>query len=116
MRYYRRFVRGYGMIARPLTDLTKKNEFSWNSRAEAAFLKLNEALTSVLVLRMPNFHQSFIVECDAAHNGVGAILLQVEHPLAYFRKGLSFTNRFKSAYDRDSKHRHLQSLSSIYLG
>ena len=41
------------------------------------------------------------MECDASSEGVGAILLQEEHPVAYFSKGLSFSNRLKSAYDRE---------------
>lgn len=99
--YYRRFVKDYGLIARPLTDLTKKNGFKWNFEAEAAFNKLKTALTSVPVLQMPDFHKSFTVECDASSAGVGAILLQSGHPVAFFSKGFSFSNRFKSTYDRE---------------
>ncbi|KAF7836894.1 retrotransposon-related protein [Senna tora] len=99
--YYRRFVRGYGQIARPLTDLTKKNAFKWSPTAEAAFLQLKTTLTIVPVLHMPDFSKQFTVECDASSDGVGAILLQFENPVAYFSKGFSFSNRFKSAYERE---------------
>lgn len=40
------------------------------------------------------------MECDASSHGVGAILLQQDHPIAHFSKGLSFSNRIKSTYDR----------------
>lgn len=66
-----------------------------------AFNNLKQALTSVPILYMPDFSQPFIVECDASSDGVGAILLQSEHLIAYFSKGFSFFNRFKSAYDRE---------------
>lgn len=99
--YYRRFVRNYGMLARPLTDLTKKDAFHWNDNATVAFHQLKEALISVPVLCLPDFTQSFTVECDASTTGIGAILLQKDHPIAYFSKGLSFSNRIKSAYDRE---------------
>lgn len=99
--YYRRFVRNYGIIARPLTDLTKKDAFFCTLKVEEAFKQLKQVLTSVPVLRLPDFNQQFNVECDASTDGMGAILLQQGHPLGYFSKGFSSPNRIKSTYDRE---------------
>ncbi|KAD4384249.1 hypothetical protein E3N88_24417 [Mikania micrantha] len=99
--YYRRFVKHYGLIARPLTGLTKKEGFIWNEETARAFNKLKQALVTAPVLRLPDFSAPFIVECDASSEGVGAILSQTDHPIAYFSKALSFNNRLKSAYDRE---------------
>ncbi|GJT57821.1 ty3-gypsy retrotransposon protein [Tanacetum coccineum] len=99
--YYRRFVRNYGVIARPLTVLTKKDGFIWSKEALLAFNTLKQTLLTALVLRLPDFSKTFVVECDASSEGVGAILSQDEHPVAYFSKGLSLSNRVKSAYDRE---------------
>ncbi|GJY23087.1 ty3-gypsy retrotransposon protein [Tanacetum coccineum] len=85
--YYRRFVKGYGLITKPLTELTK-NDFLWDEEAQSAFEKLKLALTTVPVLQLPNYHEPFTVECDASSTGVGAILLQSEHLI-------------KSTYDRE---------------
>ncbi|GJZ95562.1 ty3-gypsy retrotransposon protein [Tanacetum coccineum] len=62
---------------------------------------LKRALLSTHVLRLPEFSKTFVVECDACSVGVGAILSQEEHPIAYFSKGFCPSNRFKSAYDRE---------------
>jgi len=99
--YYRRFVKNYGIIARPLTELTKKDAFTWHAKVEQVFQNLKRILTSVPVLRLPDFTQQFTVECDASSDGVGAILLQHCHPVAYFSKGFSFSSRIKSTYDRE---------------
>ncbi|GJY50778.1 hypothetical protein Tco_0441625 [Tanacetum coccineum] len=72
---------------------------NWTLPPDAKELKLD--LTTVPFLRLPNFHEPFTVECDASSAGVGAILLQSEHPIAFFSKGLSFSNRLKSTYDRE---------------
>lgn len=65
-RYYRRFIKDYGRIARPLTDLLKKGMFKWSKVGARAMQKLKEDVTTTLVLALPNFNQTFYVECDAS--------------------------------------------------
>ena len=51
--FYRRFVKGLGAIAKPLTDLTRKDkDFTWVTEEEATFKKLKEALTSAPILQV----------------------------------------------------------------
>ncbi|GJY09708.1 retrotransposon gag domain, retroviral aspartyl protease [Tanacetum coccineum] len=54
------------------------------SQALNAFTTLKQALLSTLVLRLPDFSKTFVVEYDASSAGVGAILSQEEHPVTYF--------------------------------
>ena len=92
--YYRRFIRDYGHLAHSLTDLTKKDAFRWTMEAEDAFRHLKQALSSAPVLQAPDFSCTFVVECDASSEGIGAVLLQNDHPVAFFSKGLSSHSRF----------------------
>lgn len=64
--YYRRFVKGYGVISKPLTNLLKKYGFNWSEKANEAFEKLKVALTTAPMLILPNFSLPFMVETDAA--------------------------------------------------
>lgn len=99
--YYRRFIRGYESLAKPLTALLKKNAFLWNSRAQEAFEVLKKALTEPLVLSMPNFQKEFILECDASGEGVGAVLMQEERPIAYLSQALKGKAKILSTYEKE---------------
>ena len=99
--YYRKFIQGYATIVAPLTQLLKKDNFLWNPLAADAFNKLKIALTNAPVLALPNFSQQFVLETDASGIGIGAVLSQNNHPLAFFSKKLTPSLQKKSAYTRE---------------
>lgn len=99
--YYRKFVRHYGLIAKPLTNLLKKGQFLWTEEAQRAFEKLKEALTMTPVLQLPNFHKPFVVETDACYSGIGATLTQDGHPIAYLSKALGPKSLGYSVYEKE---------------
>jgi hypothetical protein len=81
--------------------LLKKEGFSWNADAAAAFQALKAAITSAPVLALPDFQQEFIVECDASTHGFGAVLLQHKHPVAFFSRPVAPRHRALAAYERE---------------
>jgi len=65
--YYRRFIEGFSKIARPMTELTKKDKkFVWTEACEKSFQELKRRLTSAPVLTVPDKHKDFVVFCDAS--------------------------------------------------
>ncbi|MCU7806226.1 MAG: RNA-directed DNA polymerase, partial [Candidatus Thiodiazotropha sp. (ex Lucinoma borealis)] len=96
--YYRKFIKGYAHIAKPLHRLTEKNKtFTWDLECEKAFEALKEKLISAPVLAYPDTSKPFLLDCDASSFAVGAVLSQIhddqEHPVAYYSRTLSRTER-----------------------
>lgn len=82
--YYRKFICHYAQIAQPLTTQLRKESFGWSETSTAAFEKVKEAMIQPPVLAMPNFEKKFVVETDASGYGMGAVLMQDNHPVAFF--------------------------------
>ena len=99
--YYRRFVKGYGEMAEPLTKLLQKNSFLWGEEATEAFDKLKLAMTTLPVLALPDWNLPFIIETDASGIALGAVLSQNGHPIAFFSQKLSNRAKTKSIYERE---------------
>jgi len=96
--YYRLFIRHYAAIVGPLVDLLQKNGFQLSPTAQAAFEHLKTVLVPVPMLALPYFSTPFILETDASTSGIGAVLAQDGHPIAYFSKKLSSRLQQQSAY------------------
>ena len=87
--YYRRFIRGFSQIARPLTNLTKKDRpFVWTEQCEAAFQELKTLLTTGPVLVLPDSSQPYEVYTDASLMGLGCVLMQNGKVIAYASRQL----------------------------
>jgi hypothetical protein len=90
--FYRKFIRDFSDIVRPLTSMTKKEQaFIWTKEAEAAFVRLKTLFTTAPVLAPFDHTRETIVETDSSGWCIGGTLLQRAddgclHPCAYFSK------------------------------
>jgi ribonuclease HI len=87
--YYRRFIEGFSKIARPMTELLKKEKkFAWTEACEKSFQELKQRLTTAPVLTLPNIHRDFVIYCDASRQGLGCVLMQGGKVVAYTSRQL----------------------------
>jgi hypothetical protein len=100
--YYRRFIKGYGILCRPLFNVVKKDSFIWNADQKQAFLHLKKVMSHPPVLALPNFSQPFILEGDASGTGIGAVLMQRGQPIAFFSKSLGPKAMASSIYEKEA--------------
>ena len=114
--YYRRFVEGFAKLAAPLHRLVahlsgpnKKGKTpkiplssAWDEHCEQAFLSLRESLIAAPVLAYADFKKPFILEIDASHGGLGAVLSQDQdgshRPIAFASRRLKPTERNMDNY------------------
>ena len=96
--YYRRFIRNFAEIAKPLYRLTERGrKYNWTAECDTAFAVLKLRLCSTPVLAFPDFSLPFILDTDASQSGIGAVLSQEqggeEKVIAYASRTLTKAER-----------------------
>ncbi|KAK1606927.1 hypothetical protein QYE76_030600 [Lolium multiflorum] len=87
--YYRRFIENFSKIAKPMTELLKKEKkFAWTEACEASFQELKKRLVSAPILCLPDLEKEFQVYCDASRQGLGSVLMQEGKVAAYASRQL----------------------------
>jgi hypothetical protein len=92
--FYRRFIKDFSKITKPLTHLLQKDmAFDFDEKCLAAFRTLKSALVSAPIIKPPNWSQPFEIMCDASDYAVGAVLGQRKegrvHAVYYTSKTLN---------------------------
>ena len=104
--YYRRFVRDFSDVAKPLTDLTKnESDLIWTTECQEAFNALKGALTGTEVMACPNDTDDFVLDVDASDFGIGAVLTQIqegkERVVSYASRTLNKAERNYCVTDKE---------------
>ena len=94
----------------PIPDCLKKGPFQWNPKASSAFREIKERMSSAPVLRHPDFSKVFEVACDTSGFGIGGVLSQEGHPIAFFSEKLNHSRRVKCITFEKELYALLQSL------
>lgn len=94
LNYYRKFVRNFSELARPLNKLTSiKVPFVFDEKCRHAFNELRNELARDVLLRIPIFGERFYISTDASNSTIGAVLAQGKPPndcpIQFFSKALS---------------------------
>jgi hypothetical protein len=88
-RYYTRFIEVFSKISKPMIELLEKSKtFEWTPRREASFQELKKRLTTAPVLTMPDMEKPFSIYCNASGQGLGCVLMQDGHVVAYASRQL----------------------------
>jgi hypothetical protein len=112
--YYRYFIKGYSVIAKPLLELTRQaTPWHWDPPQQNTFKMLKTKMCEKPVLQQPDFTKTFYLQTDASAYGVGAVLSQEgglpnsptqkpkRHPIAYFSATFTPTEQNYNVYERE---------------
>ena len=87
--YYRRFVKGFSVIALPLTKLLRKGvKFEWTDKCQDSFEQLKEMFVEALVLTQPTPGKEYTLYSDASRIGLGCVLMKERKVVAYASRQL----------------------------
>ena len=104
--YYRRFVKDFSKVVKPMTQLTEKGRpFLWTDECETSFQNLKKSLTSPPIMSFPKDGGSFILDTDACDISIGAVLSQVQngatHVISYGSRTLNKAEKNYCVTDKE---------------
>lgn len=100
--YLSKHIPNFSDLTSPLRDVIKSKEgFFFDEPQIAAFQKVKNALMSAPVLQYYSVHDPIVVSCDASQYGLGTVLMQNNHPIAYASKSLTKTEKAYAQIEKE---------------
>ncbi|MGH7238909.1 MAG: reverse transcriptase family protein, partial [Candidatus Saccharimonadales bacterium] len=105
--FYRRFILNYSRVAKPLYQLTRKDQFfQWNEACQQAFQELKNLLVNAPILRHFDPERETQVETDASDGALGGVLSQkfedsLWHPIAFFSSSMNNAEKNYEIHDKE---------------
>jgi len=105
--YYRRFIEGFAMVARPLHDMVKKDKrWEWTKKQEEVFKELKKRFTEEPVLVAPDIDKKMRMKVDASDYATGGVLSMecgdgLWRPVAFLSKSLNEMERNYEIHDKE---------------
>jgi len=105
--YYRRFIKDFARVARPMNMLMRKDEkWRWEEPQQKAFDELKQVFMTKPVLAAPDLDKEFRVETDASNYATGGVLSmkcsdEKWRPVIFISKSLSDTERNYEIHDKE---------------
>ena len=121
--FFRSYIPDFSTLAKPLTDLTRKNEPAnvlWTEAHQRAFDELKDRLYRAPCLSTPDMNKPWFLQCDPSGGGVGACIGQYdnegrERPVAYASQKLTPTQHAWATIKREA-YAAILALKRLKLG
>ena len=97
--FYRRFIKGFSIVMTPIMDCLEKDESVWSNIVAKAFMEIKKRMVGNPVMCLLDFSEICEVVCDTFGIGIGGVLAQEGHQVAYFRAKLAKQKYY--TYDKE---------------
>lgn len=111
--WFRKFIPQFSEVARPLTDLTKKDRrWKWGDHEQRAFEELKLRLSTSPILCQPSFEKPFVLRTDASAYALGAVLMQGENPTE--ERPIEYASRLLTSAERNYHTTEREALAVVW--
>eukprot|EP01088_Endostelium_zonatum_P003701 TRINITY_DN1489_c0_g1_i1.p1 TRINITY_DN1489_c0_g1~~TRINITY_DN1489_c0_g1_i1.p1 ORF type:complete len:1387 (-),score=354.22 TRINITY_DN1489_c0_g1_i1:3213-7373(-) len=99
--YYRKFIKNFSDLSKPLRDLANGNKWYWGEAEQQSYDILKQSLASAPVLIHPDPTKPFRVLCDASGYAAGIVLEQDNHPVYFYSQSFNKTEQKYGTSERE---------------